>query len=296
MESTEPGEFMSKIEINSYKNKWLQSKDTGNYIRVQKSRYAFEWLDLRILREIPKIRGVISLLGRKPQGVDYYKYYSDILENNNRGKWQNEFIRVKSQIESLNYKVENCNIIDISGEPGFFAQDANELCKSVEVTAFAEEVSTAMKNILNLNAKKYDFQTDDLTNLYENESYDYIFIRYAIGFCEDLNSFVIQCHKLLRKGGIIYISFSPASRGVCARWMFDDYTYLRQFTATHLTKTFIDKGLEKIGVFDEGSFKWDEGLHPLQKLFSKFYTKNIFSDCDSEELFQHNQALLFKKN
>lgn len=81
--------------------------------------------------------------------------------------------------------------------------------------------------------------------MYLKNIYNFILVRYAIGFCEDQNSFVDQCHKLLRDGGIVYISNSPASSAVCTRWMFDDYTYLRQFTSDNLTKTFIDNRFEK---------------------------------------------------
>ncbi len=295
MNTKKSDEFESIVEIDTYKSKWLQSKETGNYRRIQKGKYSLEWIDLKVFRKIPKLRSLAELLGRKKQDVDFYKYYVNILKKGNRGKWQNQFLTVRRQIESLGYKVDGKAILDISGEPGFFAQDAKEVCKTVDVTAFAEEVASAMTNVLSLSAKKYDFQADDLSNLYEQAAYDFIFVRYAIGFCADLDSFIYQCQQQLTIGGIVYISFSPASRGVCARWMFDDYTYLRQFTSEYLTKAFIDRGYEKLGEFDEGSYKWDKDLHPVQKAISWFYTRDIFADCSPAEFFQHNKAILFRK-
>lgn len=283
------------IEINTYKSIWFQNIDTGNYKRKQKDKYVFEGLILKTLLKIPKIRAFFILLGRKPQGVDFYKSYTKMIENGEYEEYASGFNNVESQLKSLGYNLDDSKILDISGEPGFFAKDAMSLCKSVEVTAFAEEVSKSMADVLGLNSKKYDFQTDDLTKMYNKGVYDFIFIRYAIGFCVDLKSFIDQCHKLLSNGGIIYVSFSPASRGVCARWMFDDYTYLRQYTTENLIKSFITYGFEKIGDFDEGSNKWDKNIHPFQKLYSKLYTKEIFADCDSGEFFQHNTAILFKK-
>ena len=294
MDVLKSGEFDCSFEINTYKSRWLQSKKTGNYIRIQKSKYPLQWIDSGIIRKIPKIRYLAQMLGRKPQGVDYYKYYVDILTGGDRGKWQNEFLRVRRQIESLGLELEGKVILDISGEPGFFAQDAREVCETVDVTAFAEEVALAITDVLSISAKKYDFQSDNLNILYEQAAYDFIFVRYAIGFCENLDSFIHQCQQLLRKGGVVYISFSPASRGVLARWMFDDYTYLRQFTLEYLTKSFVDRGFQRLGEFDEGSYKWDKNLNLLQKAISSFYTTAIFADCSPAEFLQHNLAIAFR--
>lgn len=294
MNVSKSGEFDRSIEINTYKSRWLQSKETGNYMRIQKSKYPLQWIDQEIVRQIPKVGGLARMLGRKPQGVDYYKYYVDVLTSAHRGKWQDQFLRVRRQIESFGLEIESKVILDISGEPGFFAQDAREVCETVDVTAFAEEVALAITDILSISAKKYDFQSDSLTNLYEQSAYDFIFVRYAIGFCENLDNFIHQCQQLLRKEGVVYISFSPASRGVCARWMFDDYTYLRQFTLEYLTKSFVDRGFQKLGKFDEGSYRWDKNLVFPQKAISSFYTKSIFTDCSPADFFQHNVAVAFR--
>ena len=112
---------------------------------------------------------------------------------------------------------------------------------------------------------------------------------------ENLNEFVKQCHAILKKKGLIYISFSPASRGVCAISMFDDYTYLRQYTLSFLIKTFSEEKFKKIAEFDEGSNRWDSNIHPVQKILSKLYLGSIFSGIDEQEYFQHNSALIFKK-
>ena len=282
------------VTFNTYKNLWIKRNDTGCYERYQKKSYPLEWMDLKILRSIPKVRGVMSLLGRKPQEVDFYRYYSDVLLKKNRGKWVNEFENAQNRLQHLGISLKGKSILDISGEPGFFAYDATLVCGSVDVTAFADTVTSSMKTHLNISVETYDFNKDNLAELFKNKKYDFIFIRWAIGFCKDLQGFIAQCRELLVDNGIIYISYSPASRAVCARWMFDDYTYLRQYTKKYLNDEFLNRGFTLVSEYDEGSYFWNKDLYCIQKIIAKFYTKKIFHEADPSELYQHNATVIFR--
>ncbi len=287
-------EYDFSIELDTYKSKWLQCSKTGCYKRQQKDSYPYQWVDNQLSRKIPKVRAVATLLGRKQQGTDFYRYYSDVLSSETRGKWKDEFEKVRKQVEGIGLSLIGKKILDVSGEPGFFASDARSVCGEVSVTAFADSVALAIQDHLSISANKYDFNTDNLKAIYHGERFDVIFIRYAIGFCEDLRSFAQQCRALLKEDGAIYISFSPASRAVCARWMFDDYTYLRQYTKAFLTRCFVDQKFEQVGEYDEGSYLWSEGMHWSQRLFSQRYTEAIFRGVDPIEHYQHNVALIFR--
>lgn len=89
------------------------------------------------------------------------------------------------------------------------------------VTAVTKEVADMMADKLLLNTRAYDFNQESLHALIQDQ-YDLGFIRYSIGFCKDLLPFIQSLKKMLVPGGMVYISFSPASRAVMARWMFDD--------------------------------------------------------------------------
>ena len=97
--------------------------------------------------------------------------------------------------------------------------------------AFAEEIATAISDTLSLPAYKYDFQVDDLTTFCEKGMYDFLFVRYAIGFCENLTRFVDQGRQLLRDDGVIYIAYSPASRAVCAPVIVETSSALKRVVA-----------------------------------------------------------------
>lgn len=283
------------IVLDSYKSQWIQRKDTGCYERRQKTRYPLDWIDNQLFCSIPKVRGIMALLGKKKQGVDYYRYYSEVLSKGDRGKWKSEFKNVKEQLEQIGLSVTGKSALDISGEPGYFASEATSFFSDVVATAFADNVSLAIRDHLNISTETYDFNTDNLLEIFKDRRFDFIFVRYAIGFCKDLNGFVQQCRQILSQNGIVYISFSPASRAVCARWMFDDYTYLVQYTKKFLTNEFTSQGFIMVGEFNEGSYLWDKDLHFTQKFFSGFYTKEIFDQAEKSEFYQHNLALVFNR-
>ena len=285
-----------KALIDTYKSQWTHFVDSGYYERHQKEKYPLEWIDNRIFRVIPKVRKLASLLGKRAQGVDFYRYYSRVLKEKDHSKWSDEFERVQQQLQNYELTMKDKEILDISGEPGLFAADASAICARVDVTAFADNVTTAMEKCLSIDTKTYDFNNDNLVEIYKNRKFDFIFSRYGIGFCQDLRNFVESCDQILADDGIIYISFSPASRAVCARWMFDDYTYLRQYTQEFVSDVFFNQGFFQLGEFDEGKFLWDDGIHPIQKFFASFYTQKIFHGVDSSEQYQRNVALIFNRD
>jgi SAM-dependent methyltransferase len=255
-----------------------------------------EWITYGFMRNIPKIRGIYSLLGKKEQTVDYYRYYAKVIEDGAREKWQHEFEEVEKQLGSLGLSLKNKSILDISGEPGFFGLDALSVCKSVDVTAFADNVAVAIQERLLVPSRVFDFNSHNLAEIYEGRCFDYIFVRYAIGFCEDLSTFVQHCRQLLNKHGFIYISFSPASRAVCARWMFDDYTYLRQYTKKYLREIFEGQGFTQIAEFELNPYFWSKDMHWFARFVANFYVSRIFDGVQPSEKYQKNLVLILRRD
>ncbi|HEY5756700.1 MAG TPA: hypothetical protein VIU34_12805 [Steroidobacter sp.] len=276
--------------ISTYKSIW-QEDQAGNYVRTQRGSYPLEFIS-HVIPQVGRLTGLRNLLGRKAQGVDYYRYYSDIILSGDRGKWANESGRVLAQLSSLGIETQGKKALDISGEPGFFGKDMSAIC-DITVTAFADNVAQAMADHHKIAAVKYDYQSDQLTSIFKN-GFDVAFNRYSIGFCIDLDSHLQDLSGVMTNGGIFYLTFSPASRAVCARWMFDDYTYLRQYTEKHVVAAAAKAGFKLLGQFDEGSFRWDSDLHPIQQLLSKRYLSSRFFKHDEKEKWQRNVALVFR--
>ncbi len=286
------------IKIDTYKSIWYEDVRSGNYRRQQKNIYRYERIsDLfkPLLQHIPLASKFVMLLGKKGQGVDFYRYYSDIIMSGEKGKWANQYKTTKEQLGEKGITVANKSLLDISGEPGFFCIDARSEVKQVIVTAFAESVVFAMKKYLELDGYEFDYQRHKIDDLFNKNTFDLVFARYSIGFCEDLSTFFQGIYNILVSEGHFYVSFSPASRAVCARWMFDDYTYLRQYTKEYVVGIAQENCFSLIGEWDEGHYRWDDNINKVQRIFSNSYINSTFFKNDIREEMQYNIALLFRK-
>ena len=287
------------VQIDTYKSIWYEDKISGNYLRQQKNIYPYERInDLfkPLLRHIPIVRNYIGFLGKGEQGVDFYKYYSGIITSGNRGKWLDQYKVVNERLQEKDITVTNKSLLDVSGEPGFFCVDARSDAKRVVVTAFAESVALAMRKYLELEAYEFDYQRNRINELFNTSTFDLVFARWSIGFCEDLSTFFKGVHDILVSEGHFYVSFSPASRGVCARWMFDDYTYLRQYTKDYVIKNAQENGFSIVSEWDDGSYIWYKNINIIQRLLSNGYIDPTFFKNDIREEMQYNVAILFRKN
>ena len=296
-------------EIDTYKSTWFLCGGCGCYSRAQKKGYPFERAASILLvpfGRVPKLNGFLQSLGRKKQGVDFYRYYSEQLASGERGPWagQSDMVTAELRGAGLLQDWTDQKVLEISGEPGFFAQDLMQSGADVMVSAFADDVSRAMSERLGIKTFTYDFNADDIIRKVEAtgnvEAFDYIFVRFAIGFCEDVPGLMRKLCSLLKPGCLVYVSFSPASRAVLLRWMFDDYTYLRQYTEVYLNGAANAASMKMRARFDEGFFHWDRGAHSLHwslRSFARRYVEesNFFKGGDTDDAVQRRIALVYSK-
>ena len=296
-------------EIDTYKSSWFFCEGCGCYSRTQKSHYPFEMLAsvfLLLFRYIPKLNGFLQSMGRKKQGVDFYRYYLKQLASGEQGPWagQSDIVTAELRRAGLLQNWAGRKVLEISGEPGFFVQDLMKAGAEVMVSAFAEDVARGMSEHLGVRTFTYDFNTDDILRQVDattnRGSFDFIFIRHAIGFCEDVPALFQKLRSLLKSGGMLYVSFSPASRAILLRWMFDDYTYLRQYTESHLNEAAAAAGMLQSAHFDEGYFHWDRGpfsLHWALRPFARRYFKAnaFFKAGGDKDTVQSRVALIYRK-
>jgi SAM-dependent methyltransferase len=303
------GKTGSVSEIDTYKSTWFHCEDCGCYSRAQKPCYPLERLAsamLLLFQHVPKLNGFLQSLGRKKQGVDFYRYYSDQLASGERGPWAGQSDMVTGELRGAGLLDEwtGRKVLEISGEPGFFAQDLMKAGADIMVSAFADDVARAMSEQLGLKTFTYDFNADDIVRKVEAAGnsglFDFIVIRFAIGFCQDVPALMRKLSLLLKPGGRLYVSFSPASRAVLLRWMFDDYTYLRQYTETSLGDAAAAAGMQQRARFDEGYFHWDRGPHSLHWSLRPFAHRYFsatpyYRGGDEHDAVQRRVALVYSK-
>lgn len=296
--------FSHELEcINTYKSYWYQCKSCSNIKREKKEKYLLEDFATFIvnkfpsyLNKIPKIRGIPSFFNpfiSKPIEKDFYDYYlMDESIDLNTTKWADEFERFCAYtLPKIN--LNEIKLLDISGEPGFFAYKAkqNDRFKEVAVTAYSENVANRIKNKFGLTSFKYDFQKDKLNNI-TNEKYNLITIRSAINFCLKIDEFLNDLEKCLDEKSYVYVSFSEPSLGVALRWQYDDYTYLKLYTKETIEKYFNEHGFKLLDkCFDGDAYHYNDGIRfPFTLLRS--FARIINSKGN---LYQQGLIMLFQK-
>lgn len=303
------GKTGSVSEIDTYKSTWFHCEGCGCYSRVQKPHYPLEGLAsalLLLFRHVPKINGFLQSLGRKKQGVDFYRYYSDQLASGERGPWagQSDMVTAELRGAGLLQDWAGRKVLEVSGEPGFFAHDLMDAGADIMVSAFADDVARAMSERLGVRTFTFDFNADDIVPRVEavgnRGPFDFIFVRYSIAFCLDVPALMQKLGGLLKPEGQLYVSFNPASRAVLLRWMFDDYTYLRQYTEQSLNEAAAAAGLRQRARFDEGYFHWDRGpfsMHWSLRPFARRYfnADHFFRGGNEHDAVQRRVAMVYSK-
>lgn len=292
------GSLDSVERIRTYKSDWDRCDSCGCFVRRARPRFPLEGLASRIPATGNGVVAIRRLLGKKETGVDYYRYYENVLASGSLGKWQGEYAAFRERLSSVGLSLGNRRFLDVSGEPGFFAAEAKkDGATDVTVTAFADNVAEAMQKNLQLNAVSYDFNQHLLSERL-NSRFDFIACRYALGFCEHLDPFFGELARTAAPDAHVYISVSSPSLAICSRWMFDDYTYLRQYTVDFIRVAAMKNGFQPMHVFDDGKYRFDAGLHWVQRLLTSVY-RGVLSPrlrAGSEyHLYQHNVGLLFRR-
>jgi len=211
-------EFIAEI-IDTYKSKWYISKLTGNWMRVQKNKYPFDFVDkiskFRLVKSIPKLNSLFLMLGHKSVGEEFYSYYDKLLlhfvNTGDMGKWHGEFEKVILDLEVCNINIIGKRCLDISGEPGFFAKLLSNFAE-VTLTAYSKKVAEVINNLLGVECIHYDFNKDYLPDIFPGKKFDIIFLRWCIGFRIDIISLINELNVITSENAYIYTIFSSYSR------------------------------------------------------------------------------------
>lgn len=239
-----------------------------------------------------------DVLGRKEQGVDYYRYYRSIIQGGERGKWAGEYARDSELLRSLGLETRGRTLLDISGEPGFYAVDArHDGVIDPVVTAFAGDVATTMREELSVRAFGYDFNSHDLPALVDRK-FGWIAARWCIGFCENLPKFLAEAATISEPGAILFIQYPTPSQGLCYRWMFDDYTYLRLCSEEWVTAEALKAGFSIRARAEGASYHFMHDTSSVPRMIMAAYSRLLSRPTMRSRYheYQHNLTLVFTLN
>jgi 2-polyprenyl-3-methyl-5-hydroxy-6-metoxy-1,4-benzoquinol methylase/predicted RNA-binding Zn-ribbon protein involved in translation (DUF1610 family) len=284
--------------INTYKHYWSYCPECGNAVRFRKDRYMFDFVPKHLFFKLPKGNTLFLLLNRKKDKEAFYDYYLEDNQVNATAKgtkWEGELDSLTKELLKFGISLKDKKVLDISGGPGFLAQDLKNICKEVVVTEYSQVSVERMKNILKLKVLKFDYDSDEISKII-NDKFDIVLIRYSINFCKDIKKFLSSLKKLLHNDSIIYVSFVPPTLGVCLRWQFDDYIYNVLYSPETLARLFSEEGLIAFARYEQGRYYYLSGRHfRLFPFIIPYRFLNQFKNCN-KDLYQKNIVMIFKKN
>lgn len=146
----------------------------------------------------------------------------------------NKFVKIKG------------NLLDVGCGRGFFLDEARKALWDVCGVDMSKEVVAYAKNVLSLKV----FQ-GDIIEFFPTDRYDLITLNQIIEHTPDPSRLIRTCHKLFKKGGLIYIA-TPNIESLLAKVFKDDYEYfippehLGYFSVSTLSKLLTKNGFEVI--------------------------------------------------
>lgn len=236
-------------QINTYKSIWYWCNDCNNATRKTKSKYFLDKLIFRPLilrmglgqRLLPVTRILIS------NEVEF-NYYKETILNTQKGlKWLNQVNEVINDFDSANILYKDKSILNLSGGPGLISKEfLNRGAKGVITTEFSNESVNGIKEVLGIDIVKFDYNNDDLYDLFKDKKFDVVTIIYSIYFCPNLDKFISELAQLCNKECKIYIEYPLPTFAIILNSQFDDYTFNFLYQPDYISKKFVEYGFKEI--------------------------------------------------
>jgi 2-polyprenyl-3-methyl-5-hydroxy-6-metoxy-1,4-benzoquinol methylase len=224
--------------INTYKYYWYSCNDCGNAFSRQKDRYLLSSpifsIAIKLINKLAfnKLRFLEKDYLRsnkvRQDNSTFYSSYADLLEKNDPGlkSWLGQFKLIQERFAASDISFHNKKVLVLSGGPGICAKEISKLASKVVVTEYSIATVLAMKKYLNLEAVKFDLNSDRLDELFQEDKFDIIIAESLVGFCLDLEKFVQSLRNILKVNGIVYINHGSPTLAQMLFYQFDEYTPL----------------------------------------------------------------------
>ncbi len=158
-----------------------------------------------------------------------------------------------------NISLSDKKILDVSGGPGEVAYGFKEQCSKFVVTEYSQTSVTAMKNGLGVDAVKFDYISDDLSEIVD-DTFDVVMIRSSIIFCSDLGGLLLSINKVLKPEGLLLLETITPSLGEVFWWQQMEYKFPVIYSQMAIESAFVEAGFSLMfGYRETGSYeavKW----------------------------------------
>lgn len=307
-------------KIKTYKSIWISCDNCGNIVRILRDRFPLEFVPKRLFgstkfQQNPTgIRGQLyHVLYRAEEGDEIYDYYLDESQKARGGyslsskgtKWEGESEHLLGELLEWGVTLNDKKVLEISGGPGFVAQELLSECRKWMVTEYNQSSVEKMKKVLGLDVIKFDFNTDNLCELVD-DTFDLVFLRHGINYCTDARKLLSSIKKIIHKDSLIYCSFTQPTLASCLRWSLDDYVFAVLYNPETIQKLFAEEGFISFGKREQGTRHWiyggywmSGGIHWRHVMASPFtipyYFLNRFKNINTSPR-EKNLAMIFRRN
>lgn len=237
--------------VRTYKHEWEVCTECHTSYRNTREKFPIQnWLPGPLIKLLPyKLKELLipNKYFSKTE-ADQYRYYQDIAA---RGiaetKWEGELRAFNELCREFGLNLENRRVLDMSGGPGFRGKEISKVADHVAITEFNADAARGMAESLGMDVRKFDYNTDDLERVFADERFDIVLIRHSIGYCTDLDKFILSLKKILNPHAAVQISFPEPTLGFYLRWQLLEYNYTSLYSFKALKERFEANGfrLEK---------------------------------------------------
>lgn len=261
--------------VNSYKHHCYTCSDCNNVFHVKKQgKYLFEWfLPRSIFKRLLPPKAFLRLFRDKGDisAADFYDVYATECRNISDVR-RTEVAQLIDQLAMTGVSIQGKSVLDISGGPGYVAQQLKGTCSRFVVTEFSDVATRAMRDVLGVETAKFDYTNDRLPEVFPNDKFDLILIRSSIIFCPNLDEFVASLKPLLNEGGHVLLETIMPTLGDVLWWQQMEYKFPIIYSQETLEKYFYKHGFSfTAGYRDYGSYT-DIKARSLNGLMQKAYT------------------------
>ncbi len=262
-------------KANSYKHYCLICYDCNNVTHIKKkNRLLFEYfLPRKLFKNLLPEKAFMRLFSDK--GDFNHKSFYDSFVNETSDITEKRLSDIDQVLDTLayfDYNISNKKILDVSGGPGIVGGHLNSISKECKITEHSELAAKAITEKFGIVAKRFDYNKDVLENIYD-EKFDLILIRSSIIFCEDVDSLINSCSKMLTKGGCLLVESIIPSLGEVLWWQSLEYKFPRIHSQETLEKYCYKNNFKFVGGFRE----YDSYLSVKNRSYTEMLGKRLFT-------------------
>lgn len=254
--------------IRTYKHFCFVCNDCNNVFHIKRDKYLLEWVLPRSICQRLLPEKAFNRLFHKREDLadaDIYDVYAAECQQLSEIR-KSEVKQVIDTFSINDIQIEGKVVLDISGGPGYVAKELNNICAKCIVTEFSVVATKAIAEHMNIETIKFDYNSDQLQDLFDISKFDVVMLRSSIIFCENLEKLITSIRSILKPNGYVLLETIIPTLGEVFWWQTLDYKFPFIYSQETIEKLFYKHGFSLIyGQRDYGSY-----LKVMNKTRTKF--------------------------